>query len=71
MRLHGSLWLSKLPGVSVRLYLMKVPCSLHWSDNVVSPLHYGSWDVPDGIHIVYKIVITLKPASIDKVMTGE
>ena len=49
---------------------MKVPCSLHWSDNVIPPLHYGSWDVPDGIHIVYEIVITLKPASIDKVMTG-
>lgn len=49
---------------------MKVPCSLHWSDNVIPPLHYGSWDVPDGIHIVYEIIITLKPASIDKVMTG-
>ena len=32
------------------VYLMQFPGSLHGSDNIISALHYGGWDVANGFH---------------------
>ena len=49
---------------------MQVPSSLHGGDKVVPSLHYGGRDVPDWFYVVYEVVVAVKPAPIDKVVTG-
>ena len=51
------------------MYLMKIPCCLHWSNHVVSCVYYSSWYVSDFIYIVQQVLWIIIPTIVNKIMT--
>ena len=52
-------------------YLVQIPSSLHWSDQIIPALDYGGRNMANTVYLVDQLPILLEPATMDKVVTAQ
>ena len=53
------------------IYLVQIPSSLHWSDQIIPALDYGGRNMANTLYFVDQVTVLLEPATMDKVVTAQ